>query len=115
MDISEFTEESIKQIVTAINNLNAGDNGIIIPNSGIIGEGVQFIADNKGKTKNLIKVEFDVAVVVTEQKEISGNGGANISIIKLGIDSNNSIQSQNVSRIKYMIPVKWTNKFKSIK
>ena len=115
MDISEFTEESIKQIVTAINNLNAGDNGIIIPNSGIIGEGVQFIADNKGKTKNLIKVEFDVAVVVTEKKEISGNGGANISIITLGIDSNNSIQSQNVSRIKYMIPVKWTNKFKSIK
>lgn len=105
MDIAEFTEESIKQIVTAIKKLNTGDNGLIIPDSGVIGEGVQFLADKKGNTKNLIKVEFDVAVVVTESNEISGNGGANISIIKFGVDSSKSIQSQNVSRIKFMIPV----------
>ena len=51
MNINEFIQESLNQIVEAIRELNSQNNGISIPMGGIIGEGVQFLADKKGKTK----------------------------------------------------------------
>lgn len=54
MNINEFIQESLNQIVEAIRELNSQNNGISIPMGGIIGEGVQFLADKKGKTKSLI-------------------------------------------------------------
>ena len=105
MNINEFIQESLNQIVEAIRELNSQNNGISIPMGGIIGEGVQFLADKKGKTKSLIKVEFDIAVTVSETTEKSGGGKANLSVLKLDGDYSKSNQNQNVSRVKFMLPL----------
>lgn len=105
MGINEFIQKSLNQIVEAIRELNSKDNGISIPMGGIIGEGVQCLADKKGKTKSLIKVEFDIAVTVSETTEKSGGGKANLSVLKLDGDYSKSNQNQNVSRVKFMLPL----------
>ena len=105
MNVKEFTKETLKQIVEAIHELNSQEDGLSIPLGGIIGEGVQFLADKKGKTKSLIKVEFDIAVTVSETTEKSGGGNANLCVLKLDGDYSKSNQNQNVSRVKFMLPL----------
>lgn len=106
MNVKEFTKETLKQIVEAIHELNSQEDGLSIPLGGIIGEGVHVLAAKNGKTQNLIKVEFDIAVTVSESTEKSGSGNANLYVLKLDGDYSKSNQNQNVSRVKFMLPLK---------
>ena len=106
MNVKEFTKETLKQIVEAIHELNSQEDGLSIPLGGIIGEGVHVLAAKNGKTQNLIKVEFDIAVTVSESTEKSGSGNTNLYVLKLDGDYSKSNQNHNVSRVKFLLPLK---------
>jgi hypothetical protein len=58
------------------------------------------------KNRNFIKVEFDLAVTVTQGNHTSGGGGLSIaSFANVGIKDENKEGKEEISRIKFMIPM----------
>ena len=108
MDIKEFVKESLMQIAESINEANAEleEKGTYIPNGGMIGEGVLFSVVKGTETRHYVKIEFDLAVTVSQEQSSNGGGGLSIaSFANVGIKSENKEEKVDVSRIKFMIPM----------
>jgi hypothetical protein len=50
-------------------------------------------------------VEFDIAVTVSNENELSGGGGIKVVGFKLGAEGKDSIQNSSVSRVQFTIPI----------
>lgn len=111
MDIKDFIKESLLQIVDGITEANAAleAEGASIPTSGVVGDGVLWSVVKDGKKDKAVqfmRVDFDLAVTVTQGDNIKAGGGVSIaSLFNAGASSEESNQSQSVSRIKYTIPL----------
>lgn len=108
MEIKEFIKESLLQIVDGINEANdeLHEKGAYIPSEKLVGDGVLFTVDKNNETHNFIKVDFDVAVTVSQSDSSKIGGGISIaSFINAGCSAEDVAASQSVSRIKYMIPL----------
>lgn len=108
MDIKDFVKESLMQIAESINeaNIELIDNGSYVPTGNIVGEGVLCTVVKDSETRHFIKVEFDLAVTVSQEKNTSGGGGLSIaSFAKVGIKGEDKEGKEEISRIKFMIPM----------
>ena len=108
MDIKDFVKESLMQIAESINeaNVELEGKGTYIPSGDMIGEGVLFSIIKGSETKHFIKVEFDLAVAVSQEHGTSGGGGLSIaSLAKVGIKGEDIEGKEEISRIKFMIPM----------
>lgn len=108
MDIKEFVKESLMQIAESINETNAEleERGTYIPNGDMTGEGVLFSVVKGTETRHFIKVEFDLAVTVSQEHASNGGGGLSIaSFANVGVRSESKEEKVDVSRIKFMIPM----------
>ena len=108
MDIKEFVKESLLQLAESINEANAEleERGAYIPSGDMIGEGVLFTEVKGTKTRHFVKVEFDLAVTVSQEQASNGGGGLSIaSFANLGVKSESKEGKVDVSRIKFMIPM----------
>lgn len=108
MDIKDFVKESLIQIAESINeaNVDLKDKGTYIPIGGLTGEGVLFSVIKGTETKHFIKVEFDLAVIVSQERNTSGGGRLAIaSLANVGMKSDSSEGKEEISRIKFMIPM----------
>jgi hypothetical protein len=108
MDIKDFVKESLMQIAESINDVNVEleEEGSYIPSGDMTGEGVLFTIIKGAKNRNFIKVEFDLAVTVTQGNHTSGGGGLSIaSFANVGIKDENKEGKEEISRIKFMIPM----------
>ena len=79
---------------------------LIFPNGDMTGEGVLFTVVKGTETRHFVKVEFDLAVTVSQEQ--TSNGGAGLSIASfanVGVKSENKEEKVDVSRIKFMIPM----------
>lgn len=108
MDIKEFVKESLLQVAESINEANSEleEKGTYIPSGDMAGEGVLFTVVKGTETRHFVKVEFDLAVTVSQEQ--ASNGGAGLSIASfanVGIKSDNKEEKVDVSRIKFMIPM----------
>lgn len=108
MDIKDFVKESLMQIAESINeaNVELDGKGTYIPSGDMIGEGVLFSIIKGSETKHFIKVEFDLAVTVSQEHGTSGGGGLSIaSLANVGIKGEDKEDKEEISRIKFMIPM----------
>ena len=111
MDIKDFIKESLLQIVDGIKEPNTAleANGASIPTKGVAGEGVwcTLVKDkNNPHTRLAMRVDFDLAVTVTQSDNLKAGGGISIaSLVNAGTTCENSSQSESVSRIRYTIPL----------
>ena len=108
MDIKDFVKESLMQIAESINeaNVELEGKGTYIPSGDMIGEGVLFSVIKGPETRHFIKVEFDLAVTVSQEHGTSGGGGLSIaSLAKVGIKGEDIEGKEEISRIKFMIPM----------
>ena len=108
MDIKDFVKESLMQIADSINevNMELKEKGTYIPSGDIVGEGALFSVIKDSKTRHFIKVEFDLAVTVSQEHGTSGGGGLSIaSLAKVGIKGEDIEGKEEISRIKFMIPM----------
>ena len=102
MEIKDFIKEALLQIVDGVSTANEAlqDKGAFIPTKGLIGEGVLFRVEEGHTTKHCIKVDFDIAVALTQEESTklegsirtSGEGKLNIvpllSKVGLGVNAN---------------------------
>lgn len=96
------------QIADSINevNMELKEKGAYIPSGDIVGEGVLFSVIKDSKTRHFIKVEFDLAVTVSQEHGTSGGGGLSIaSLASVGIKGEDKEDKEEISRIKFMIPM----------
>jgi len=108
MDIKDFVKESLMQIAESINEANAELKGMgtYIPDGGITGEGVLFTTVKGKETRHFVKVEFDLAVTVSQEQGFNGGGGLSIaSFANVGVKSEDKEEKVDVSRVKFMIPM----------
>ena len=106
MDIKDFVENTLLQIVNGVNDANKKliDTGAIISSKDIrpMREGTTL----NTKTGDLVNlIEFDIAVTVNEKD--TANGGAGIKIVGFNVGGTlqNEITNQSISRIKFSIPL----------
>ena len=115
MDIKDFIKESLLQIVDGITEANKAleSKGASIPVTGVAGEGVWWTLIKEGNdrhTKHAMRVDFDLAVTVSQSDNLKAGGGISIaSLLNAGATSENCSQSESVSRIKYTIPLELPN------
>lgn len=108
MDIKDFVKESLMQIAESINeaNIELKDKGTYVPSGDIVGEGVLFSVIKDSKTRHFIKVEFDLAVTVSQKHGTSGGDGLSIApLANVGIKGEDKERKEEISRIKFMIPM----------
>ena len=97
-------EDSITEANSAILTKHAS-----IPTTGVAGEGVwcTLVKDkNNPHTRLAMRVDFDLAVTVTQSDNLKVGGGISIaSLVNAGTTCEISSQSESVSMIKYTIPL----------
>lgn len=107
MKLDDFVSETLKQIIKGVvaaqeygNTQNAKVNPIT----------ARFHGNTEGQTfcqetgVPLQKVEFNVAVTVTEE-QTSANDGESVGSISVSSSSSSSSQNSSVSRIQFEVPV----------
>ena len=126
MDIKEFIKDSLLQIVEGITESNEAlkAKGASIPTKNVAGEGGYWYAkpiSNGGDLINYLKIDFDIAVEVSEGSTANVNGevgtkGASIKVAKvIDVDMNTEAKAggyyehqkekQNIHRIKLSLPL----------
>lgn len=124
MEIKDFIKETLLQIVDGVSTANeALQDKAFIPTKGLIGEGVLFRVEEGNTTKHCIKVDFDIAVALTQEESTklegsirtSGEGKLNIvpllSKVGLGVNANGAASretkddGQTIHRIRCTIPL----------
>lgn len=108
MDVKDFIRISLSEIIDGINGSKKAlrERGSFIPTDNLVGEGVLFTSKDGNKTRHFIKVEFDIAVTISNNDEL--NAGGNISIVPfLGgkIKEGYTSKDQKENRLKFMIPI----------
>jgi len=107
MKLDDFVSETLKQIikgVVAAQEYGNTQNAKVNPVS------ARFHGNSEGHSYcretglPLQKVEFNVAVTVTEEKT-SANDGESVGSISVTSASSNSSQNSSVSRIQFEVPV----------
>ncbi|MCP5538977.1 MAG: hypothetical protein H7A53_07075 [Akkermansiaceae bacterium] len=107
MELQNFIEESLKQIVAAVATAGkaAKEHGASLnprQKQWRYGEGIYF---DKSTGAVLSNVEFDIAVTASGGTKTKGGIGVAIASVVLGSQGESSKTTQNVSRIKFSIPV----------
>lgn len=118
MELNEFVEMTLKQIIEGVQNAQQAtqltDEKLTIDRRNLVNPGIRANADGSPK-KNYITtdssllhfIEFDVAV--TSSTSEGGKAGANLSVagIGFGADVKGSKNDTVVNRIKFQVPVKY--------
>ena len=125
MEIKDFIKETLLQIVDGVTSANdeLKSKGAYIPTNNVVGEGLLATLNQERRgTKNHIKVDFDLAVVLSQvdstkldgSLKTSGEGKLKIApFIKIGMGASsegsasneNKNENQSIHRIKCTIPL----------
>lgn len=106
MDIKDFVENTLLQIVQGVNSANEKlkDTGAIISSKNVrpLREGTTY----NSSTSDLVNlIEFDIAVTVNEKDTANGGMGIKIAGISIGGGLQNETANQSISKIKFSIPL----------
>jgi hypothetical protein len=107
MNIQEFIKETLTQIANGASDVNESlaEVGAYVPSKCIKGEGV-IIRHEGDMPQNVVMVDFDIALTVSQSKSTSGGGGISIaSIVKTGVQKEGNTENQEVNRIKFSVPL----------
>ena len=125
MEIKDFIKEALLQIVDGVTSANSDlkSKGAYIPTTNVVGEGIlATLEQEKRRTKTHIKVDFDLAVVLSQVDSTKLDGSLKTSgesklkiapFIKIGmgagaegsVSNENMSENQSIHRIRCTIPL----------
>ena len=108
MEIKDFIKEAMLQIVDGVNEVNTAlkEKGAYIPSKQIMGENVTYKVEQDNTNRNIVNVEFDVAIMVSStDSETMGAKLSVASIFGMNATSEGTKENQTISRIKYTLPL----------
>lgn len=110
MDIQEFITETLKQIVAGVANAqgSAVENKAVINPTLVTGySGVPTDGNVPAKAGNrtIQKVEFDIAVTITEERKTRGGLSAKLAVFSVGMEGNSGNTNSMANRVKFAVPI----------
>lgn len=105
MEINEFIQQTIQQIVDGVfeTNNQLSEKGAYVPSKDIRGDGTT-VRKEGDVNKGVINVDFDIAVTVNESNE-KGASLSIASVLNVGGKKETKIESQIVNRISFSLPL----------
>lgn len=110
MDLKDFVRETLVQISTGVQeSIEEVRESGGYSNPAAVGSSKN--SDNShfgsmGEGQNVFLVDFDVAVTVDENSEVSGGGKLKVaSVFSLGADAGSSSKSSSSNRVSFKIPL----------
>jgi len=110
MDIQQFVKESLCQIIEGVKQAKEKHDNVnpwyeihgagSVPGNAIVDSGGQL----------LFMVDFDLAVMVTEESTQSGNIGLKIKIVAAGGGVGTGTSLTSVTRVKFAVPISYHRK-----
>lgn len=107
MDLKEFTKQTLVQIVGGAQEANEvlADTGARVISKAPY-NAKRYLDSGGSNYTNVIEVDFDVAISVTELEGANGGGGLKVaSLLSFGGGVENKSENQTVSRVKYTLPL----------
>lgn len=106
MELKEFIKAAITDITDAVYELQKDlNNGTIVnPTLATGKEGITVVLVND-ETRMMERLNFDIAVTVSETTETDGKVKAGISIFGAKLGTESTGKSENVSRMTFSIPL----------
>jgi hypothetical protein len=98
MDLDAFITETLRQIVKGVREAQRHEDckGAVINPLGPPGRGPQIAAE---------KIEFDVALTVSEGNEKQAKGSIGVAFLGIGGQGISTTGSTSISRIKFCVPM----------
>lgn len=103
MELKEFISETLVQIQEGVQDA-IQRRSAVSSSAGVINP-VFGIDMDAASPDHIQKVEFDVAVTVTDKVSGSGKAGIKVFSIELGGEAGKSAEQSTVSRIKFVVPI----------
>jgi hypothetical protein len=105
MELDEFISKTLQQIVDGVESARrAKGNEIVNPTVvGIIPSGKSYVNE-----RLIHYIDFDVAVTVQDSRDTQGGGKISVLGMNLGGKMDASTQSQTVTRIKFDVPLAYS-------
>lgn len=121
MEINEFVHETITQIVKGVAKTNEtfSTEGDYIASKDVCGGDAYRKEGNV--MKNVVMVDFDIAVTVSQKEEKNKGMGASLKVASFGFDADfgkgGSNENQQTSRVRFRLPLVLNdnNRLKGIK
>lgn len=111
MNISEFVKETIKQVCDGVfaASLECSQSDVIVNPTISIGEnGEYFIPRNPSSVamqRRVQKIDFDIAVEVTESEEQGGEGGISIHVFSAKGNLSTQTTNSTINRVCFSVPI----------
>lgn len=100
MDIREFVEETLKQVIEGVKAAQESEGGNLINASN--NAPVSGHLFSNGTLGTFTIVEFDIAV----SAETAGKGGAGLKVFGVGVEGSGEHKSGYANRISFAVPVR---------
>ena len=111
MNLKEFITETVSAIVDATSELQEdyeGSGALVNPPVSFRERDILEEGSSENRFRTVQTVEFDVAVTASSNKDAGGKFGLKVLSIEAGVDGNASSQKEQVSRVRFSIPIALT-------
>lgn len=107
MELKDFIKQVLADVTNAVSESQQElKNGCVICPSNIAVDGVgEHVKAKGGETLKVSSVDFDVAVTVEKTDGINAKFGVVAAVINGGASGSSSDKSQELSRIKFAVPL----------
>ena len=110
MEINEFIQETITQIVEGVAKTNDifSTQGAYIASKDMSGGDIVYRKEGN-VIKSVVMVDFDIAVTVSQKDERNKGIGASLKVASFGFDAdfgkNGSNENQQTNRVRFRLPL----------
>ena len=111
MDISEFIKETIRQVCDGITwaTRDCSQTGVIVNPAISVGENGDFFIPKKPSSiamqRRVQKIDFDIAVEVTESEEVEGGGGISVHVFSAKGNLSSKTTNSTINRVSFSVPI----------
>ncbi len=111
MDISEFIKETIRQVCDGITwaSRDCSQSGVIVNPAISVGENGDFFIPTKPSSvamqRRVQKIDFDIAVEVTESEEVEGGGGISVHVFSAKGNLSSKTTNSTINRVSFSVPI----------
>ena len=107
MELKDFIKQVLADVTNAVSESQQElKNGCVICPSNIAVDGVgEHVKTKSGETLKVSNIDFDVAVTVEKADGVNAKFGVVAAVINGGASGSTSDKSQELSRIKFSVPL----------
>lgn len=111
MDISDFIKETIRQVCDGVTKaaIDCSQSDVIVNPSISVGDDGNYYIPRKPSSiamqRRVQRIDFDIAVEVTESEEASGEGGLSVRVFTAKGNLSTRTTNSTINRVSFSVPI----------